>query len=79
MIRGLINEASWDRAARVAIGLVLLVLGWSGMVAGGWGLFLKYFGFLPLVTGLLGWCPLYSLFGFSTCARRPPRGATGAI
>jgi CRP/FNR family transcriptional regulator len=24
-------------------------------------------GFIPLLTGLIGWCPIYSLFGFSTC------------
>jgi hypothetical protein len=60
------NEASWDRIARVLLGIVLLVLGWAGVVAGGWGLFLKIIGFVPLLTGLIGWCPLYSLSKFST-------------
>lgn len=65
MIR--INEANWDRIARVVLGLVLLYLGWAGVVTGGLGIFLKYIGFVPLLTGVLGWCPLYMLFGFSTC------------
>lgn len=61
-----VNEAVWDRIARVALGVVLLYLGWSGTVDGNWGNFLKVFGFLPLATGLSGWCLLYSLFGYST-------------
>ncbi len=26
-----------------------------------------YFGFLPLITGLLGWCPPYQFIGYSSC------------
>ena len=61
-----VNEAAWDRAARILIGGVLLYLGWSGAVDGGLGTFLKVFGFFPLTTGLVGWCPVYSIFGFRT-------------
>jgi len=61
-----INEAGWDRIARVVLGIVLLALGWAGVVGGGWGIFLKIIGFVPLLTGLIGWCPLYALFKFST-------------
>ena len=64
-----VNEAAWDRIARAAFGVVLLYLGWSGTVEGGWGTFLQVFGFLPLATGLSGWCVLYSLFGYSTNGR----------
>jgi hypothetical protein len=56
------NEASWDRAVRVVLGLV----GLSLVVIGprtAWGLF----GLIPIVTGLVGYCPLYTLLGFSTC------------
>lgn len=61
-----INEAGWDRIVRVILGIVLLYLGWAGVVSGGWGVFLKVFGFVPLLTGLIGWCPLYSLLKFRT-------------
>ena len=61
-----LNEANWDRIARVALGLLLLYLGWAGVVTGGWGLFLKIIGFVPLLTGLVGWCPLYAMFKLST-------------
>jgi hypothetical protein len=60
------NVANWDRIARVVLGIVLLVLGWGGIVTGGWGVFLKVIGFVPLLTGLLGYCPIYGLLKFGT-------------
>jgi DUF2892 family protein len=70
-MKSFINEASWDRALRVLIGVVLLSLGWSGAVTGTLGWIFKIAGFLPLLTGIVGWCALYQVFGFSTCARTP--------
>jgi hypothetical protein len=61
-----VNEAAWDRVARVALGVVVLYLGWAEVVTGGWGTALKVIGFIPLVTGIMGWCPLYALFRFRT-------------
>ena len=63
------NEASWDRALRVVAGLALLYLGWTGVVGGTLGWILKVGGFLPLVTGIVGWCALYAVFGISTRER----------
>ncbi len=65
-MKKLINESGLDRVIRVVAGLVLLVLGWGGIVTGGWGLFFKIFGFLPLLTGLIGVCPAYLLLNTST-------------
>lgn len=61
-----INEAAWDRIARVALGIVLLALGWGGAVDGTLGTIFKYLGLVPLATGLIGWCPLYAIFKFRT-------------
>ena len=61
-----VNEAGWDRILRVILGVVLLVLGWGEFVTGGFGLFLKIIGFVPLLTGLIGFCPLYTLLRFRT-------------
>jgi hypothetical protein len=61
-----INEATWDRIVRVVLGIVLLYLGWASVVPGGWGLFLMVIGFVPLITGLVGWCPIYALFKTGT-------------
>ena len=56
------NVGGWDRGLRVVIGLVLLVLAATGVV-GWWG----WLGALPLITGLLRFCPLYPLLGWNTC------------
>jgi hypothetical protein len=61
-----VNEAGWDRAIRVVAGLVLLYLGWGGVVAGTLGTVFKWLGFLPLLTGVIGFCPAYPLLGIGT-------------
>lgn len=61
-----INEAGWDRIVRTALGIVLLALGWGNVVEGTLGTVFQWVGFVPLATGLIGWCPLYSIFGFRT-------------
>jgi hypothetical protein len=60
------NEASWDRIARVVLGVALIYVGFSGTVSGGLGVFLGVLGFVPLVTGLVGWCPIYAITKFRT-------------
>lgn len=72
-----LNEAGWDRALRVVLGIVLLYLGWAGVVGGTLGLVFMIVGFLPLVTGLVGWCPAYAVFGVSTCPRSPGSPTAG--
>jgi hypothetical protein len=60
------NEASWDRIARVVIGIILLYLGLGGVVSGALGVVLDILGAILLITGIAGVCPLYMLFKFST-------------
>ncbi|MCE1252516.1 MAG: DUF2892 domain-containing protein [Anaerolineae bacterium] len=61
-----INESTVDRIVRVVIGLALIALGWSGMIQGALGTVVLVVGFVPLLTGLIGFCPLYTLFGLRT-------------
>jgi hypothetical protein len=61
-----INEAGWDRIVRIVVGLVLIYLGWAGVVSGGLGTALMVVGFIPLLTGLIGWCPMYALLKIRT-------------
>lgn len=61
-----INESGADRIIRIVVGMVLLILGWTGMVSGTLGMVFKFLGFVPLLTGAIGWCPLYTLFKFRT-------------
>ncbi|BCO31863.1 membrane protein [Thiohalobacter sp. COW1] len=56
-----INEGSLDRGIRIIVGLALIGLTLAGTI-GVWG----WIGVLPLVTGLVGWCPGYSLLGISS-------------
>ena len=61
-----INQATWDRVFRILLGIGMLVLGWFAMGEGIFGAAFRIFGFVPLVTGLLGWCPFYTLLGIAT-------------
>ncbi len=61
-----LNEASWDRIARVVLGAVLLLLGLFGVVPGVLGIVLDVLGAVLVLTGVVGFCPLYRLFKFST-------------
>ena len=56
------NEGTIDRALRVVAGLVLIGLALSGTFSP-WG----WVGVVPLITGLVGVCPVYSIFGIKTC------------
>jgi fatty acid desaturase len=60
------NESNADRVIRVVLGAVLVGLKAGGVVAGTWGWILLVIGAILLLTGLIGWCGLYKLFGFST-------------
>jgi hypothetical protein len=59
------NEGSFDRVLRVIAGVVLLALFF--MYPGASWRYWTLIGIIPLLTGLVGWCPLYSMFGLSTC------------
>ena len=63
------NEGTTDRVIRVVAGITLLVLGWGEIVTGTLGAVFKFLGFVPLVTGLVGWCPLYAALHLSTRGR----------
>ncbi|MDX9706590.1 MAG: DUF2892 domain-containing protein [Azospira sp.] len=56
------NVGGIDKIARILVGIVLIGLAATGTV-GAWG----WIGLLPLATGLMGWCPAYTLFGLNSC------------
>jgi hypothetical protein len=62
------NEGNTDRILRVILGVVIAAAGlyfqsWLGLIA-----------IVPLATALVGFCPVYALFGLSTCPVQPNRG-----
>jgi Protein of unknown function (DUF2892) len=56
------NVGGIDRILRIVLGLVLIGLAATGSV-GVWG----WIGVVPLATAALGFCPLYTVLGFSSC------------
>lgn len=57
------NVGGADRLVRIVAGLILLSLVW--LVPTNWG----WLGIVPLMTGLIRWCPAYLPFGLSSCKR----------
>jgi hypothetical protein len=55
------NIGDIERIVRVLAGLILVGLTLSGHI-GVWG----WLGLVPIATGLIGWCPPYSLLGINT-------------
>ena len=56
------NVGSIDRVIRIVAGIVIIGAGvyyqsWWGAI-----------GAVPLLTGLIGWCPPYAIFGWNTCS-----------
>ena len=60
-----LNEGSIDRIIRGVAGAILLVVGLV-LVKGTIGIVLDVLGAVFLVTGIVGFCPLYTLFHIST-------------
>jgi membrane protein implicated in regulation of membrane protease activity len=57
----MLNEGKVDRAVRVVLGLALLAMVFVGPKT-----WLGWLGVVPLVTGFVGFCPLYRLLGIRT-------------
>jgi hypothetical protein len=60
------NEGTVDRALRIFVGAALLIWFFMDQGTGFWH-YAKLIGIVPLITGLIGNCPLYSILGISTC------------
>ena len=56
------NVGRIDRAIRIFAGLTLVGMALLGMYTP-W----TWLGVVPLLTGMVGWCPPYALLGFNTC------------
>ncbi|MGE4530675.1 MAG: DUF2892 domain-containing protein [Acidithiobacillus sp.] len=61
----LLNEGYLDRGVRILVGIILIALVFVGPHTP-WG----WIGVVPLLTGLVGWCPAYTLLGIRTCPLR---------
>ena len=62
----IVNVGSLDRIVRLMIGATLLAFALGYLAPGtGWN-WIGWFGIVPIVTALVGNCPAYSIFGWST-------------
>ena len=58
----MINESHFDRIIRIVTGLALIVGAVTGFI-GMWG----WLGLAPLLSGIVGVCPVYKVLGLSSC------------
>ncbi len=56
------NVGGIDKILRIVAGIALIAMAATGII-GIWG----FIGAVPLLTGLMGWCPAYTLLGIKTC------------
>jgi len=60
------NESTFDRVIRFIVGAVLIYAWYAMWVTGTMAIIALTVGIILAVTGIIGWCPLYRLFGIGT-------------
>ncbi len=66
-----VNMGSTDKIIRVIVAIVISVLYFTGKITGTLGIVLLVLGGVFLVTSLISFCPLYTIFGLNTCKKEP--------
>jgi hypothetical protein len=61
------NMGTADRVIRIILAVVFGILYFNNMVTGTLGTVLLILGVVFLLTSLVSFCPLYTIFGLSTC------------
>jgi len=64
------NMGSADKAVRIIMAIVLAALYFTGTIPGTLGIIALVVAGVFVLTSLISFCPLYSIFGMSTCARK---------
>jgi hypothetical protein len=64
------NTGNADRLIRLVIAAVLATVALAGVVAAPWSYVALALAGIMLATGLTGFCPIYAIFGISTCPRQ---------
>ena len=60
------NESKVDRVIRFVLGAVLVYMWYAAIVTGVLAIIALVLGIILALTGVIGWCPLYTLFGIGT-------------
>lgn len=59
---------STDKIIRVIVALVFAALYFTGTITGTLGVILLVLGAVFILTSVISFCPLYTIFGMSTCS-----------
>jgi hypothetical protein len=62
------NMSNTDRVVRLLISVIFAVLYFTGTVGGTLGLVLVVLAAIFTLTSIISFCPIYAIFGLSTCA-----------
>ena len=63
------NMGTTDKVIRIVVAILIAVLYLTHIVTGTLGIVLLVFASVFLLTSLIGFCPLYTLFGINTCKK----------
>lgn len=66
------NVGGMDRTARIAIGVVLLLVGFFAPLSAVWQTVVFVLAAIALVTALIGFCPANAIAGINTCKGKHP-------
>lgn len=64
------NMSSADRIIRLVISAILVTLYFTNIIGGTVGLILLILATVFTITSIISFCPLYSIFGISTCSKK---------
>jgi len=64
------NVGSTDKVVRLALAIVLIVLFYKSILSGILGIIALIVAFVLTLTSLIGFCPLYTLFGINTAKKK---------
>ena len=64
------NMGTLDKTIRIIIAIIIGYLYYTGQISGTLGIVLLVFAAVFFLTSLVGFCPLYTLFGFNTCKKK---------
>lgn len=61
------NMSSYDKLIRLGLSIVLIILYYKQIITGTFGILCLVIAFLLTLTSLISFCPVYKIFGISTC------------
>jgi len=64
------NIGTCDRFVRIIVGIVLIAIAVLGWVTVPWAYLIALIGVIVLITGIAGWCQLYTILGINTLKKK---------